>query len=81
MRRADLSCQQVVELVTDYLEGRLSGRDRRAFEKHLKACDGCTRYLEQMRVTIKTLGRLESKHLSTKAKAELMTAFRDWKGS
>jgi anti-sigma factor RsiW len=81
MRRADLSCQQVVELVTDYLEGRLSRRDRRRFEKHLSACDGCTRYVEQMRQTIRLLGRLEEKDLSKKAKAELMAAFRDWKGS
>ena len=81
MSRADLSCQQVVELVTDYLEGRLSRRDRRRFEKHLSACDGCTRYLEQMRATIRVLGRIEEKDLSKKAKAELMATFRYWKGS
>jgi anti-sigma factor RsiW len=80
-RRRDLSCREVVELVTDYLEGRLSRRDRRRFEKHLSACDGCTRYVEQMRMTIRTLGKLEERDLSRKARAELLDAFRDWKGS
>ena len=76
--RAALSCQQVVELVTDYLEGRLSRRDRKRFEQHLAACDGCSRYLEQMRVTIRALGRLEEQHISAAAKRELLDAFRDW---
>jgi anti-sigma factor RsiW len=68
----------MVELVTDYLEGRLSRRDRRRFEKHIAACDGCTRYLEQMRETIRVLGKLEERHISRKAKSELLDAFRDW---
>ena len=76
---AGLSCQQVVELVTDYLEGRLSRRDRRRFEEHLQACDGCTAYVEQMRLTLRALGTLEEKDISRKAKAELMDAFRDFK--
>ena len=80
-RPGDLSCQQVVELVTDYLEGRLSRRDRRRFEQHLSACDGCTAYVEQMRLTLRTLGILEEKDISKKAKAELMDAFRDFKRS
>ncbi len=79
MRRAELSCQQVVELVSDYLEGRLFRRDRRRFERHLKACDGCSAYLEQMRVTIRMLGRVEERHLTAKARSELIAAFRDWK--
>ena len=78
-RRADLSCQQVVELVTDYLEGRLSRRDRRLFEKHLKACDGCSRYLEQMRETIRVLGRLQEQDIPKRTRDELLAAFRDWK--
>ena len=51
-RRDDLVCQQVVELVTDYLEGVLSRRDRKRFDRHLRACPNCTAYLEQMRTTI-----------------------------
>jgi anti-sigma factor RsiW len=79
-REAPLSCQQVVELVTDYLEGNLSRRDRRRFEKHLKACDGCTRYVEQMRTTVRAVGRLREEHLTGRQREELLAAFRDWKG-
>jgi anti-sigma factor RsiW len=79
-RPAGLSCQQVVELVTDYLEGRMSRSDRRRFEKHLSACDGCTAYVEQMRLTLRALGKLEERDISKRAKDELMDAFRDWKG-
>jgi anti-sigma factor RsiW len=80
-RPAGLSCQEVVELVTDYLEGRLSRRDRRRFEKHLSACDGCSSYLAQMRLTLRSLGTLEEKDLSKRAKAELVEAFRNFKRS
>ena len=52
LRRKDLVCQQAVELVTDYLEGSLSRRDRRRFEAHLRACPNCSAYLEQIRATI-----------------------------
>lgn len=78
-RPGELSCQQVVELVTDYLEGRLSRRDRRRFERHLRACDGCTNYLEQMRETLRVLGRLEERHISKRAQQELLDAFRDFR--
>jgi anti-sigma factor RsiW len=80
-RSRDLSCREVVELVTDYLEGRLSRRDRRRFEKHLSACDGCTRYVEQMRITIRALGGIEERDITSRVRAELLEAFRDWKGS
>jgi anti-sigma factor RsiW len=78
-RPGELSCKEVVELVTDYLEGRLSRRDRRRFERHLKACDGCTNYLEQMRETLRVLGRLEEQHISKRAQQELLEAVRDFR--
>ena len=53
-----LTCVQVVELVTDYLEGGLSDADRARFDAHLSACDGCTNYLDQIRVTIAVVGRV-----------------------
>ena len=81
MSAHSLTCHEVVELVTDYLEGRLSRRDRRRFEEHLKACDGCTAYVEQMRLTLRALGKIEEKDISRRAKAELMDAFRDFKRS
>ena len=76
-----LSCQELVELVTDYLEGALDERDRRAFEQHLAACDGCAEYLEQMRTTIRVVGTLTPNDLTQAAESTLLQAFRDWKRS
>ena len=73
-----LTCIQVVELVTSYLEGGLSEADRARFDAHLSACDGCTNYLDQMRVTIAVVGRVREEDLSDEAKAGLLTAFRGW---
>jgi anti-sigma factor RsiW len=73
-----MSCQELVELVTDYFEGKLSWRQRRRFEKHIAGCDWCARYLEQMRVTIATLGRLEEESVSPEARDTLLAAFSDW---
>jgi anti-sigma factor RsiW len=73
-----LSCQELVELVTDYLEGALDERDLRAFDAHLAACDGCTEYLEQMRTTIRLVGTITPKDLTKDAETVLMQAFRDW---
>jgi anti-sigma factor RsiW len=75
---AKLSCQELVELVTDYFEGALSWRQRRQFEKHLSKCDGCTTYLEQMRATIELAGA--SADLERRPEVSgLLEAFRDWK--
>jgi anti-sigma factor RsiW len=79
LRRAGLTCREVVELVTDYLDGTLSRRDRRRFEAHIAACDGCTTYLEQMRFTIEALGRVPESSISPVARTELVAAFRDWR--
>ena len=73
-----LSCQELVELVTDYLEGALDDRDLRAFEGHLAGCDGCTEYVEQLRATIRIVGTLTPDDLTPDAEAALMQAFRDW---
>ena len=74
-----LACQELVELVTDYFEGALSRRDRRRFEHHIGGCDGCTAYLEQMRVTLRTVGTLSEESISPAARDALLHAFRDWK--
>jgi len=73
-----LTCVQVVELVTSYLEGGLSEADRARFDAHLSACDGCTNYLDQMRVTIAVVGRVDVDDIPDAMKVELMHAFRDW---
>lgn len=76
----DLTCKEVVELITDYLEGTLSRRDRKRFERHLAVCDGCTAYLEQMRRTIATTRALAEEDLPEAVREELVSAFRGWRG-
>jgi anti-sigma factor RsiW len=76
-----LSCQELVELVTDYLEGALDDRDQRAFERHLAACDGCTEYVAQLRTTIRLVGTITPADLTQDAESALLKAFRDWKRS
>jgi anti-sigma factor RsiW len=78
-RRNDLVCQQIVELVTDYLEGALSRADRRRFERHLKVCPNCTNYLAQMRITIAATGELRPEDLSPEAEREFTELFRRWR--
>jgi anti-sigma factor RsiW len=77
-RAPGLTCIELVELITDYLEGNLSDGERRRVEAHLGACDGCTSYVEQMRITIQIVGRVEARDLSEDAKTELLAAFRGW---
>ena len=79
--RRQLSCRELVELVTDYLDGALSRRDRKRFEAHIAACGHCATYVEQMRTTIVTLGRLSEESIPEPARDELLAAFRDWKSS
>ena len=76
---SEMACKELVELVTEYLEGTLSPVDRRRFEDHLKDCDPCTTYLDQMRQTIRTLGRLTEEDLSKDARQDFLRIFRDWK--
>jgi anti-sigma factor RsiW len=77
--RPGLSCRELVELVTDYLEGALSPSDLERFEQHIGGCDACTAYVEQMRLTITALGHLPPESLSPEAKAEMLAAFRNWR--
>jgi len=74
----EMACQELVEVITDYLEGALSDVDRVRFEEHLKNCRHCRTYLKQMRQTIRALGRLPETSIPEKAKAELLAAFREW---
>jgi anti-sigma factor RsiW len=79
LRRKDLVCQQAVELVTDYLEGALSRRDRRRFEAHLRDCPNCAAYLEQVRLTIRLSGTVEPDDLTPAARADLTELYRRWR--
>jgi len=77
--RKPLSCQELVELVTDYLEGALDSETLTRFEEHIDGCDGCTAYVEQIRTTVRIVGRLDEEHLPEPARSKLMETFRDWK--
>lgn len=74
-----LTCQELVELVTDYLESVLTPEDKERFEAHLAGCEGCATYLQQMRETIQTVGHLDENSLSPEAQENLLRLFRKWK--
>ncbi len=71
----DITCHQAVALVSDYLEGELSGRDRRRLERHLEACQACSAYLEQMRITIAISGSVGPEDLPAEALSRLLDVF------
>ena len=73
-----LSCQELVELVTDYFEGALPERERDSFEHHIEGCKGCHEYVRQMGETIQLTGTLAPADISPEAEAALLSAFRDW---
>jgi anti-sigma factor RsiW len=74
----ELTCQELVEIVSDYLEGALPPNERERFEAHLEICEGCRRYLDQMRTTILLAGRLNEKDLDPGARDRLVQLFREW---
>lgn len=76
-----LSCQELVELVTDYLEGALEPADKHRFDSHIARCDGCTRYLEQLRETIRLTGTITTDDLTPEAERALLAAFSGWVSS
>jgi len=77
--RKKLTCRELVELVTDYLEGSLSRRDRARFDAHIAACENCTQYVEQFRETIRLTGTLRESDVSPEAEAALLAQFEAWK--
>jgi anti-sigma factor RsiW len=70
-----IPCKELVELVTDYLEGALAPAERARIDAHLADCDGCTAYLEQMRFTLEALGHIPEETISEAARRTLMRAF------
>jgi anti-sigma factor RsiW len=75
-----MACNQLVDLVTAYLEGTLPGTERMRFDAHLAECPFCTEYVAQMRATVARLGVLDEGALSPDMRAGLLAAFRDWRG-
>jgi anti-sigma factor RsiW len=79
LRSRDIACREAVELVTDYLEGTLSRRNRRRFEAHLRGCGNCAAYLEQIRMTIRASGTIRPDDLTPQAQADLVELYRRWR--
>jgi hypothetical protein len=76
-----ISCQEVVELVTDYLERALPVEQASLFEQHINFCDGCDWYLDQMRTTIAAVGQVREEDVPLEVRDKLVRAFRDWRGA
>ena len=75
----DLTCQALVELVTDYLDEALPSTVRWRLERHLAACPGCQSYLDQIRLTILATGQTSRRDLPVEVTPELLQLFRIWK--
>lgn len=80
-RGEELACREVVELVTDYLEGALPRRDRRRLRAHLSGCEHCSEYLRQIERTIALSGRLRVSDLTPPMRAALLDVYRQWRAS
>ena len=74
-----MTCQELVEVITDYLENRLPGPDRARFDAHLAACQGCRNYVEQMRETIRLTGKVPEEALPPEGRERLLEAFRGFR--
>jgi anti-sigma factor RsiW len=75
-----MTCHEVIELLSSYIDGALSADDTRRVDEHLALCDGCATYLEQMRETIRLTGMVTDQQVPEDDKAALLAAFRDWRG-
>lgn len=76
-----ITCQEVVDLVTEHLEGALPGDQASLFEQHLNFCEGCVWYVDQLRTTVTALGRIREEDVPDETRTQLLAAFRDWKRS
>lgn len=74
-----LTCRELTELITDYLEGRMAFMDRVRFRSHIGMCRNCRTYLDQMKHTIRTLGHLPPETIPPDMRDQLLARFRDWK--
>jgi anti-sigma factor RsiW len=77
----EMACQELVEVITDYLEGTLPELDRGRFETHLASCPSCQEYVEQMRALVRLSGKLTARSLEPETVDSLLVAFRRWRDS
>ena len=75
----DIACREMVELMSDYLEGALVGGDLARFERHLAGCDGCERALDQLRQTVRLTGMLRVEDVPPQERATLLQLYRAWR--
>jgi anti-sigma factor RsiW len=78
-RRREIVCQEVVEVITDYLEGAMPREARRRLQAHFAGCENCSEYLAQMRATIRLTGRLRTDDLTPQMRSELIAVYRRWR--
>jgi anti-sigma factor RsiW len=78
-KASEMTCRELVEVITDYLEGQMDPDERVRFEHHLVMCDECVVYLQQMRRTIQLVGALSEESIDEPARQQLLQAFRTWK--
>ena len=76
-----MACQELVEVITDYLEGTLPEVDLTRFEAHLASCPSCQEYVEQMRALVRLSGKLSTRSLEPATVDSLLSAFRRWRDS
>jgi anti-sigma factor RsiW len=76
----EMACRELVELLTEYIDGALPELDRIRLEAHLAECDGCTAYLDQIRTTIRLTGMLTQDRIPDDARLALLGVFRAWRG-
>jgi hypothetical protein len=76
-----VTCREVVELVTEYLEHSLPPDVATLVEQHLNFCEGCVWYVDEIRMAVATVGRIEPEEVPPDVRDRLLTAFRDWKRS
>jgi hypothetical protein len=74
-----VSCQEVVEVVSEYLERALPPGEAAAVEQHLNFCEGCVWYVDQIRTTVSTVGRLREEDVPPETRDKLLAAFREWR--
>jgi hypothetical protein len=74
-----ITCREVADTVTEFFEGGLRNEQAELFEQHLNFCDGCDWYVDQMRTTAETVGRVREEDIPAEARERLLSAFRDWR--
>lgn len=77
MNRDDVQCREVVDVLTDYLEGAMPPEQRAALEQHLLTCEGCTNYVEQLRMSIALTGRLQEEDVPPQVMDRILNMFEE----